>query len=100
MGCNPRSGATPLFTMKAVSLASSQGCSRVDADARCKLTLISEAHTRHLICGIFRIWAPVDNGMCLKVMCVRLRSILSSRNGSVARTLQTQGKRERPAQLL
>ena len=35
----PHSGATPLFSMRTISLASLQSCSSIDADAWCKRAL-------------------------------------------------------------
>ena len=38
-GLQPQSGATQLFSMKTILLASSQSCCSVDADAWCKRAL-------------------------------------------------------------
>ena len=38
-GLQPHSGVTPLFSMRIVSLASSQSCCNVDADAQCEQAL-------------------------------------------------------------
>ena len=39
----PHSVVTPLFSVRTVSLASSQRCRRIDADARCKRALVHRA---------------------------------------------------------
>ena len=41
MGCKFHSGATPLFSLRAVSQASSQSYRSIDADAWCKMTLVA-----------------------------------------------------------
>ena len=43
----PHSGVTPLFSMRTVSLASSQSCRSVDADAWYKRGLKDEKETAH-----------------------------------------------------
>ena len=41
-GLLPQSGATPLFSMRTISLVSSQSCRSNDADAWCKRALTAD----------------------------------------------------------
>ena len=72
----PQSGVTPLFSMRTVSLASSQSCCSVDADAWCKrdlngVVIRSRFHTtcEGVFCGglyvrMSRTFVAFDMGNC------------------------------------